>query len=1227
MAWSEAQLAAITTYDKNLLVAAAAGSGKTSVLVERIIRRLLDEKQNFHIDQVLVVTFTNAAAAEMRERIGTAIGQALKECPQSRHLERQLVLLNAASISTIHAFCQNIVRQNFHLLDLDPKFRLANDQETSLLKRDVLEALFEEMYAMGDDGFLRFVDHYGNESSDEGLYEIILELYQFSRSQPCPEGWLRHLPDPFGIEAQTAIDETIWAKMIKEEMALIFSECLGTVTELSKTAELIGFDFYVPIFESDREIFAELSALLEKDWEAVRKAAYAVKFATLKAPKDTDEQQKEFFSKKRNKVKDKLKWIKETYFSVSGAELLADLTEVQPMAEVICRLTNDFSAAFAKAKRTKAIVDFHDLEHFCLQILSDENAKPGCMAPSAVARALQEKYAEVMIDEYQDTNGVQEAILALVKKSEQPNLFLVGDVKQSVYRFRLAEPELFLEKYRTYPVRGDQFLRIDLAQNFRSRASVLAAINFLFAQVMSPKVAELSYGEAERLNPGPDYPPAVEKTVEGPVELHLIDRDDIAAETMATEGGESDEKEKEDLKGFALEAQFIAGRIQELMAEGTVVFDKGLKKYRPLAWRDIVILLRSVKHKANVLLETLHNANIPAYANVDSGYFQEIEVEVMLALLRVIDNPRQDIPLASVLHSPIAGLTASELARVRLIDPQGDLFSAVLQSIGVQVDLSGEVKDRLLQFLTQLSGWRSLARRKSVPELIWQLYRDTGYYDYVGGMPGGMLRQANLRLLYDRSRQYETTNFRGLFRFLRFIEKMRDTGTDLAVARTLGESENVVRVMSIHKSKGLEFPVVIASDLGKNFNLQDSTATLLLHKKLGLGPYVTNADLKLRYPTIARLAIASQMNRESKAEELRVLYVALTRAREKLILVGSARKLAAKAKEWCQSADLSTPLLPDYIIAGARSYLDWICPAVARHDDGQVLRCYGDCVQMRINAFPEDTSRWQVKITPASRVVPESALTEAESGLLDRVKNGEVLEASPKKNWVQHVLGWTYPDQMDKDVPAKLSVTEMKRRFAFLDESAESLFKPPTIVSRPRFIQEKAPLTGAEYGTIMHSVMQHVDYQGDSSQAGLKEQVQSLVRCEILLPEHAAIVDLRGVAGYLKSDIGKRMAMSPKVRRELPFSIMLNARRFYPELADDEEHIFVQGIIDVLFDEADGMVLVDYKTDKSTSTSEIVDKYQLQLNLYAEAVEKILGKKVKEKYLYLFQCGKMIEIV
>lgn len=1234
MAWSEAQLQAITTYHKNLLVAAAAGSGKTSVLVERIIRRLLDEKQNFNIDKVLVVTFTNAAAAEMRERIGNAISKALKERPKSRHLERQLVLLNAASISTIHAFCQNVIRQNFHLLDIDPKFRLANEQEINLLKQDVLEALFEQKYTEADTDFLTFVEHYGNERSDEALYEIILNLYKFSCSQPYPRVWLEHLKDSFALAEDTDIDTTIWAKIVREQLSLAFTECQHLVDDLLQNAEQIAFDFYVPTFEADRELINQLSSLIDAPWDELQKAMYAVKFSAIaRAPKETDEDLKKLFSDKRGKVKKIIAALKDQYFTITGSEQIADLIQVEPMMATICQLTIDFAENFAAAKRAKAIADFNDLEHFCLKILLAENSTPEQVEPSDVAKALQKKYDEVMVDEYQDTNGVQEAIISLVRKQDEPNLFLVGDVKQSVYRFRLAEPELFLEKYRTYPVHGDDFARIDLAQNFRSRSEILAAINFLFCQLMSPKVAELAYGEAEKLNPGPNYAATEQCIVAGAVELNVIDR--ASAESEEVEEQESDElamgskQDEEELSGFALEAAFIAKRIQTLMDQGACVFDKELQNYRPLAWRDIVILLRSVKNKANVLLETLRNANIPSYANVDSGYFQEIEIQIMIALLHVIDNPYQDIPLASVLHSPIVGLSTIELAEIRLTMPQAELWSAVIKANAEESDVDAVVKTKLSRFIEQVNEWRNLSRRKSVPELIWQLLRDTGYYDYVGGMPGGMLRQANLRMLYDRAGQYETTNFRGLFRFLRFIEKMRDTGTDLAVARTLGESENVVRIMSIHKSKGLEFPVVIVADLGKQFNLMDSKGTLLMHRKLGLGPYITDGELQFKYPSIARQAIAYKMNMESKAEELRVLYVALTRAKEKLILVGSVAKLSTKANIWCQHIGSSSRLLPDYVIAGASTYLDWICPAVARHADGESLLKAADTTQTRINAIHEDTSNWQVNIIAAGDILRNEELFDEENTLMQKVEAFVPLEASEEKEWVDTVLDWQYPDVTTKEVPAKLSVTEMKRRFDLAqqaEELSDTLFKKPMIVARPRFIQEKTKLTGAEYGTIMHSVMQHIDIRGDLSMEGLKAQLKRLVLEEKILPEHAEIIDLKGVQGFFASDIGKRMLAADKIRRELPFSVMLQAKRFYPEMKNEEENIFVQGIIDVIFDEGDEMVLVDYKTDHSYNGAELTEKYALQLNIYAEAIEKILKKKVKEKYLYLFHSGNLLQV-
>jgi len=1223
MAWSKAQLKAITTYDKNLLVAAAAGSGKTSVLVERIIQRLLSG--NCNIDEILVVTFTNAAAAEMRERIAMAIDAELKKNPQSSHLERQLVLLNTASISTLHSFCQTIIRQNFHLLDLDPKFRLANQQEMNLLKRDVLEAIFEEGYENKNTDFLSFVDAYADERSDEEMYGILLKLYEFSRSQPYPEHWIKTLPENFILADNMTVDDTPWPRIIKEQLKLVLEECRVQCDELVQMAQEFDCAFYLPVLQSDLDTIIQLQELLKADWTILRDGIYAVKFATLTAPRGTDADLKALFQKPRQQVKEKIKAIKEVYFMSDGMELMDDLRETAPLIQAICDMTVAFANGFAAAKRKKMVVDFSDLEHFALQILLDETATPEHMKPSVTARNLQQKYVEVMVDEYQDTNGVQEALLSLVRKSSSPNLFVVGDVKQSIYRFRLADPELFLKKYHEYPTAGSDFARIDLAQNFRSRAGILEAINYIFAQVMSEKAMELPYGAAEQLNPGPPYPEG-EGVLDDLIEVNLIDRDETGTfsetEFAVSETQTAEKEETEELKGFPLEARFITSRIQKLMDEKKQVFDKATKTYRPLEWRDIVILLRSVKGKANILLEILHANNIPAYAAVDSGYFEETEVRIMLALLNIIDNPRQDISLASILYSPIIGLSPVMLAKIKLLQPNDDLFAALLMVNEPSTEIDSEVKEKVMKFILQLSNWRNLARCSSVPDLIWQLFRDTGYYDYVGGMPGGLLRQANLRVLYDRAREYETTNFRGLFRFLRFVDKMQDTGTDLAVARTLGESENVVRVMSIHKSKGLEFPVVIVADLGKKFNLQDSSDTLLVHRKYGLGPFVSKPDISLRYPTIARQAIACLMNRESKAEELRVLYVALTRAREKLILVGSSTKLADRASNWCRNIDLSCPVLPTYTIAGAKTYLDWIGVTLARHEDGKVLRDFAQTTKKRLNILYDNHSGWKIQIIPASAIQNQDVISSDTEILLAAVKAQQILPGSPQQKWVEQVLNWQYPDKTMQAVPAKLSVTEMKQRFEVMDTQAVPLFKPKLIVTRPRFIQEQTQLTGAEYGTLMHGVMQHIDFGQDLSEKGLKLQLESLVTKEMILPQQVSLIDLAGVHKFFASPLGQRMIRSAKVRRELPFSMMLQAKKFYPDILDEGENIFVQGIIDVLFDEPDGMVLIDYKTDKNTET--IIDKYKMQINLYSEAAEKILKKDIKEKYLYLFHNGTVI---
>lgn len=1242
MSWSKQQLAAIEARKQNLLVAAAAGSGKTSVLVERMIRRITDPADPVDVDKMLVVTFTNAAAAEMRARIGAALSDALRQQPRSRHLERQLVLLNSASISTIHSFCQNIVRQNFHLLDLDPQFRVAGEAETKLLQGDVLEALFEQRYGDGNAAFLRFVDHYGNEKSDESLYALILGLYNFSRSHPWPDHWLGSLKQAFDLSADTDIDATPWSGLIREKVALELDRCRQQLDVLIRKAAEPGMPAeYSGTFTEDKAVLDELIAVAGRSWTALAGSLAAAGFGKIVSVKGLDETIKKYFQKERNKVKAKVKEFQTLYFDRPPEEMLADMASVAPLVDTLACLTVDFGQEFSKAKRAKGLLDFNDLEHFCLQALLQPESRPGELTPSPVAEALQQKYAEILVDEYQDTNGVQETILRLVTRPDLPNLFLVGDVKQSIYRFRLAEPELFMEKYHRYPTTdGGPFRRIDLAQNFRSRAGVLHGVNFLFDQLMSARVAELDYGEAEQLNPGPDYPPGEGRTLDGPVELCLIDREDGRPAVESDEGAEpeaGDESEavqdEAELSGFEWEARLLVKRISELMTGGYQVYDKSSQAYRNLSWRDIVVLLRSVKGKAGVLLDVLRQAGIPAYAEVDAGYFKEIEVQIMLSLLSIIDNPRQDIHLAGVLRSPLVGLKASQLAELRLKNPDADLWSALTAAVEEPAEAADSqeagnfLRRQAGEFVEQLHRWRSLSRRKGVPELIWQIYRDTGYYDYVGGMPGGTLRQANLRALYDRARQYEATNFRGLFRFLRFIDQMQDKGSDLAVARALGESEDVVRIMSIHKSKGLEFPVVFLADLGKQFNLQDSRAMVLCHKVLGVGPYVTDPELRFRYPTLARQGIAHKLTMETKAEELRILYVALTRAREKLILVGSADKLAQRAAEWCQLAARQKKALPDSLVAGAKSYLDWLCPAIARHPSGRKLRDYGDCSQEPSGKMAGHPAAWEVNILSTDDLSEKTEETADDLPLLTAVKHLQPVEAGEGIFWVEERLGWQYPFQVAVGKPAKLSVTEMKRRFDDMKETdSKPLIRPNQIVTRPRFLQTTGKLTAAEYGTIMHSVMQHLSLQGDLTAAGVKIQVEDMVKRELLLPEQAAAIDVNDIAGFFAGPLGRRLCLSPHVRRELPFSLMLPAERYYEDLPAKTEDIFMQGVIDALFDEGDDVILLDYKTDRAAADSEMADRYAVQLNLYAEAVEKIFRKTVREKYLYVFSTRATIRV-
>lgn len=1233
MPWSKEQLRAIETTGKNLLVSAAAGSGKTSVLVARIIRRILAGE--FDVDRLLVVTFTKAAAAEMRERIETALHAELECRSASPRLERQLVLLSNASISTIHSFCQSVIRQNFHVIDLDPKFRLANEQELSIIRREIMEDLFERKYEEQDAAFLHFVEGYGSEKGDAALYEIVLRLFVYSQSQAFPELWLDSLPEPFALPEGKSLRDTKWYPAAVAEIQCILEFCSAECTRAIKLTDLLDFDIYLPTLQEDKEIVEHLRDLSRRgSWQELQTAFDGIVFPKLKsAPKGTDAGLKQKFTGPRDTVKKAIKELREKYFLVTEEELIGDLRAVQPEIAEICRLAREFASDFAAAKRRKTLVDFNDLEHFTLDILCDEDAAAGELKPGAAALALQQRYQEVMVDEYQDINGVQEAILSLLVREKKKNLFAVGDVKQSVYRFRLADPTLFLRKYADYrqrSLRGEAYERIDLTRNFRSRPEILSAINFIFAQVMTPDTMELLYDDVAALHAGPEYMQSDRETLAGPVELTIIAKK--ATETPGSydadeSSGQAAAADVQELKNFELEAQHIALRLQGLMQSQVQVFDKAEGGYRPIRWRDMVILLRAAAGKANILLDILRNHNIPVYAEVDAGYFEETEIRVILALLSILDNARQDIPLAAVLYSPVVGLSMCELAELRIAAPEEDLFGALMRANDPETSLPEELRAKTADFLRRLASWRSLAQQVSVPELLWQLYRDTGYYDYVGGMPGGLLRQANLRMLCDRAEAYEQTNFRGLFRFLRFVEKMQGMENDLSVARVLGESEDVVRIMSIHKSKGLEFPVVVLADCGKAFNLQDARGGFLVHSRLGLGPRRVEIDKSIVYPTFAHKAIAARIVQETKAEEMRLLYVAFTRAREKLIIVGSVTNVASAAEKWCRYISSPSLQVPEYASLAASSYLDWICMAVSRHADGEPLREAAETAGLCAERDYAASSHWQVDILTADDISSVAGETKETDALLEKVKKHEKLEPGGSQEQVEAVLNWQYDQRGMEDVPAKLSVTEIKRRFLLEDEiDTRPLIPPPQAFRRPDFIRGEKGLTGTEYGTILHSVMQHIDLAGDLSYNGIKAQVDGFVAKEILLPEQRDAVYVKSIQQFFTSELGLRMQRALHIWRELSFSRMLPARRFYRQAEDENEQIFSQGIIDVLFEEADGMVLLDYKTDRDTTPEKITARYHLQIELYREAVEQLLHQHIKECYLYMMHDGSLLKL-
>ena len=1243
VSWTKDQEKAIRAKGQDILVAAAAGSGKTAVLVERIIEKIIDEKDPVNVDELLVVTFTNLSAQEMRQRIGQALEKKIAENPGSKFLRRQLSLLNQASISTIHSFCLEVIKKFYYLIDLDPNFRILDETEGLLLRDEAMDAVLEEEYGKeGNEEFFRVADMFTGDRSDSDLADLIMKLYDFSRATPNPDAWLANLPKLY--DAGERVDDLPYihhlmfeAELQLKEAKRLFGECL----ELARKPA--GPRVQEENFLADLQLADALLSAKNESFSALYEAVNAAAFTKLKPCKgdEYDPELTERAKKLREKGKQLIQKLKNELFSRKPETFLRDLREMKKPVETLVSLVRKFAEKFAALKKERALADFSDLEHYCMAILGKFDPETNRLEPTEAALYYQKKFKEVLVDEYQDTNMVQESILQLVKRGGEAdgNLFMVGDVKQSIYRFRLAEPKLFLDKYHRFRRDGmESGLKIDLSQNFRSRKEILDGTNFIFKQIMDEYVGEIAYDESAELKPGAAYP----QDGPHPVEVALLHTDGGDEEPDAGGNGEENGNEedllaREDLEQSQLEAKFVAQTIRKLIDEKHPVYDPKKGASRPVQYRDIVILLRSFTW-APQFLDEFKQYGIPAYADLSSGYFQATEVETVLSLLKIIDNPFQDIPLASVLRSPIVGLSEDDLARIRIRSPKKSFYEAVktFSESVPETDREERIHQTVKEFLRQLSGWRSYARTHSLSELIWRLYRDTKYFDFVGGLPGGRQRRANLLALFHRARQYEETSFRGLFRFLRFVERMTERGNDFGEAKALGEQEDVVRLMTIHSSKGLEFPVVFVAGLGRSFNMMDLRKDYLLDKDYGFAVKYMNPDKQITYPSIFQLAVLRKKKLEFIAEEMRILYVAMTRAKEKLYLVGSTKDLPGLLDQWRKHADETGWVLDAYDRLNGKSYLHFIGPCLIRHRDGEPLREEG---QKAGNAeVYRHPAVFQVSVLSREAIEGgENPQEKERPRWLSAVKNGEpVPEESSYKSRIEALLRWEYPHRPATVHNSKQSVSELKRR----NEPAEtggqaasaSPFKP-RILERPKFLKEKK-LSPAEKGTAMHLVMQHIDL----SKPPLKEEMEALLsemqRKELLTEEERRSVDTDVILGFFQTDLGRRLIGAKWVKRELPFSLAVDPREIYPDYPAGEDPVFVQGIIDCLFKDEKGLVLLDYKTDAVTgrfpdfqaAKPVLLARYRTQIAWYKRAIEEITREKMDECYLFFFDGGHLVKV-
>ncbi len=1200
----------------------------------------------------------------MRERVLDAIYKKLDEDPENENLQRQITLLNMASICTIDSFCLEVVKNNFYELEnVSPNFRIADTSETELLKQEVLDELFENKYLSEDKDFTKLINTYTSYRDDTPLKDLILNIYSYICSSPYPKKWLNEKTEMFNIENQLDEDfsQTAWGKILLEGM---HEELTDDITILENVLENLSYDNELEEFKQTIETDIKQLETLKKNlnnWDKSYKIAQNIKFVTWPRKK-VESEIKEEAKRIRDNVKKKFNKKIGKIFVSDSKQSNQDIFNMYKVLKKLENLILEFDEIFSKRKRNKNIVDFTDIEHFALNILVkdveesiDENGeKHPNIIKTEVAKKYTEKFEEIAIDEYQDSNLVQEFILSSISRGN--NMFMVGDVKQSIYRFRQAMPKLFLDKYAKFETVGTVQIcltemsnivenekttnidkksetnldrpnclkgrKIQLFKNFRSRDNVLDFTNLVFKNIMSQRLGEVEYDENEYLNFGAEDYQMNNQNLE--TEIDIIDtkqnEENKYENAYSDEEKDEDKDEIEHIENIELEAKYVANKIKSLIDSKYQIYDRKKENFRNIKYKDIAILLRSTKDKASIYEQEIMNLGMPVFADSNQEYLDSIEIQTIMSLLKIIDNPIQDIPLVTVLRSNIGGFTDNELVEIRLSDKYDNFYNCMLKA---KVNVKPELKQKIENFLNNIEIWRKEQEYLSLDELIWKIYSDTGYYNYVGLMPNGNLRQANLKMLFERAKKYETASFKGLYNFINFIEKLKLNSGDLGAAKIIGENDDVIRIMSIHKSKGLEFPIVFLVNSNKKFNEQDVRKNpVLLHQDIGIGAKYIDYNAQVQYDTLTREAVKNVIINENISEEMRILYVALTRAKEKLIITGISNDFTKQIEDIEKQAEIYTRKngkINHILVKKYKSYLDWI---------------------LLIYIYEKEKTEGLLELNriESSKIISSQKQKKQESDLEQTIKL--LNEKECKQELLEEVkckIEYEYKNKLATTIPTKSSVTkikQMKEKQIGIDiESLEQIKTDEILLNqvtfeKPKFLQEEKELkiTSAQKGTLIHLCMQKLNPKEEYSLQKINELIQDLQLKQIITEKEAKAINPYKILEFTKSKIWEELKNAKEIYQEKPFYINVPAKKIYEQ--DIEENVLVQGIIDLYYiDQNDNLILLDYKTDyvENGKEKELINKYKKQLDLYKEALTQALNKNVDRTYIYSVYLGKEIE--